>query len=146
MVEMKDNGKRIHFDTGCIREPDHNKGSFDLLPFLSIIKIAKVMQKGAKKYDSRNWEKGMPLSRFLNSGLRHLIQYTLNFKDEDHLSQAIWNFMCLQETKIRIENGILPKELDDIPSNFFKELKNGFDVFGYLFTNEDNNKNNICQS
>lgn len=132
VTTMKDSGERQQFETGAERQPTTGKGSFDLLPMLSLIKISKVMQAGACKYKKRNWENGIKLSRFFDSGMRHLSQFVLGFKDEEHLSQAIWNFMCLQETKIRIEAGLLPKELNDIPSEFFD---NGdmSEKFGYLF-------------
>ena len=44
----------------------------------------------------------------------------MNWLDEPHLEMAIWNLMCLQETKSMIKMGLLPKELDDIPNDFFK--------------------------
>lgn len=53
--------------------------------------------------------------------MRHLIKFALNWKDENHLDQAAWNILCLIETKERIEMNLLPKELDDLPSEFFKD-------------------------
>jgi len=135
MTEMKDSGERTQFKTGAERQPTTGKGSFDLLPFLAITKLAKVLEVGANKYSRRNYEKGLPLSRYLDSGLRHLVQFTLNFKDEEHLSQAIWNFVILQEMKLRIEAGLLSEELNDIPSEFFNDI-NGSEIFGELFEPE----------
>ncbi len=45
--------------------------------------------------------------------------------DEDHLSAAAWNLMAIIETQKRIELGILPKELDNLPTiyrNYFDEI------------------------
>jgi len=65
---------------------------------------------------ARNWEKGIPTSRLLDSGLRHAFQYLEGCQDEDHLAQAAWNFLALLHTEEMIERGVLPKELNDLPS------------------------------
>lgn len=141
MSDMKDNGERQQFETGAMRQPTKGNISFDLLALLSMIKQAKIFQKGVEKYESRNWENGMSLSRYFDSSMRHLIKFALNFKDEDHLSQAIWNMSCLQETKMRIDAGMLPESLDDLPSEFFKNIK-GDEKFAYLFDDMNNSDEN----
>ena len=39
----------------------------------------------------------------------------MGFKDEDHESAAIWNLMAFEHTKMMIEAGELPIELNDMP-------------------------------
>lgn len=118
-----DSGKRQEFSTGSRRDLQEGKGRFDLFQMLALMDIAKVNEDGAVKYSARNWELGQPCSRYLDSALRHLSKFILGFRDEPHLSQCTWNLLCLHETKIRCKIGLLPAELDDIPSQFFKDGK-----------------------
>jgi hypothetical protein len=64
----------------------------------------------------RNWEQGIPLSRYLDSAKRHLDQYQEGMLDEDHLAQAAWNLLGLLHTEEMIRRGILPRDLSDLPS------------------------------
>ena len=79
----------------------------DLLP-VRLIEVAKILEAGWKKYAARNWEKGIPLSRYMDSGLRHAMKWLRGDRDEPHLAMAIWNLMCLQDTQLRIAEGLLP--------------------------------------
>lgn len=121
--KIKDSGNRRKFQTGAVRDIQAIKGRFDLLPPRVIKALAIHYQKGCKKYGERNWELGIPLSRYLDSGLRHTFQFLEGLEDENHLIAAIWNLMCLYETKERIKEGILPSELDDLPKQVKKNDK-----------------------
>lgn len=122
---IKDSGERRKFSTGAVRDVKDNKGRYDLLPFLALRDLAIHYEKGARKYSDRNWENGIPTNEFFDSGLRHLSQFILGYKDEDHLIAAIWNLIGLRETLIRIhELEILPKELDTLPYIVKKEKQN----------------------
>jgi hypothetical protein len=116
-----DSGKRQEFPTGSKRDLQEDKGDPSLLQLISIGFVSKICEIGAKKYGKDNWRKGQPLSRFLSSAKRHLDKFALNWQDEPHLEMAIWNLMCLQETKSMIKMGLLPVELDDVPNEFFKD-------------------------
>lgn len=118
MSELKDSGSRKHFGTGAVRDGGSLKGRLDLVAVAGVMRQALQMERGAAKYSARNWEKGMPLSVFLNSGIGHILAHLQGFDDEPHIDAAIWNFSCLAETEIRIKMGILPKELDDLPHTF----------------------------
>lgn len=74
------------------------------------------MENGAVKYGDRNWEKGQPLSRYIDSAMRHIQKYMMGFRDEDHLAAARWNLGALMHTERLIRDGLLPKELNDLPS------------------------------
>lgn len=110
---MKDSGKRQEFDTGARRDTQDGKGRYDLISTVFTQRLAVVMEKGAAKYGDRNWEKGMPLSRYYNSAVRHMLQAFQGQCDEDHLGQAAFNVMAFMHTLQEIDAGYLPRELDD---------------------------------
>lgn len=112
---IKDSGQRQDFDTGSKRDIRTGKGRFDLLPALAIARLAQHFEGGAQKYGDRNWEKGQPLSRYLDSAMRHTFKYLMGLRDEDHLIAACWNLMCLAHTEVLIKSGQLPQSLDDLP-------------------------------
>ena len=114
--ETKDSGHRQEFETGAVRDRQEGKGRFDLISVFAMQRLAGVYERGAAKYASRNWEKGMPLSRFLDSGLRHLLQLMEGKEDEDHAGQALWNIAGYIHIKEMIDRGILDEKLDDLPT------------------------------
>lgn len=112
--DTKDSGTREEFPTGSRRDTREGKGRYDLLPPYAIQRLAQVYERGAAKYDDRNWEKGQPLTRFLDSALRHTFQVLEGKTDEDHAMQACWNLVAFVEIQHRINEGILPEELNDL--------------------------------
>jgi len=121
---LKDSGTRTEFSTGAVRDAQEGKGRMDLLPMRAIMAVARIFETGAKKYGADNWRKGIPLSRYLDSGLRHAMKFARGDRDEDHLSQCIWNFMCLAETQDMIREGLLPLELNDLRYNCLEQEDN----------------------
>lgn len=115
-----DSGERRHFKTGSRRDVSTDKGRYDLISPIMIERLAKLLERGAKKYDDRNWEKGMPLSVYMDSGMRHIFKFLEGQRDEDHLIAAIWNFQALLHIEEMIKRGKLPKDLYDLP-NYTKE-------------------------
>jgi hypothetical protein len=112
---IKDSGERRDFATGARRDIRDGKGRFDLLPCKALRRMARHFEKGAVKYGIRNWEKGMPLSDYMDSALRHAFAHLEGKRDEDHAAAAAWNLLCFLDTEERIAEGTLPKELDDMP-------------------------------
>lgn len=112
---IKDSGKRQEFTTGSRRDTREGKGRFDLLPTRALTRLAQHFEGGAGKYGDRNWEKGQPLSRYMDSALRHAFKHLGGQRDEDHLIAAAWNLLCLADTEMRIQEGLLSKDLDDMP-------------------------------
>ena len=112
---IKDSGKRQEFTTGSRRDTRDGKGRFDLLPMRALKRLARHFEAGALKYGDRNWEKGQPISRYVDSAFRHLAAYTQGERDEDHLIAAAWNIMCAADTEERVAVKLLPKELNDVP-------------------------------
>jgi len=74
---LKDSGDRQSFESGAVRDIQVGKGRFDLISPFALLRIARVYEKGALKYAARNWEKGMPYGRFIDSALRHITQYMI---------------------------------------------------------------------
>ena len=112
----KDSGERRRFNTGAQRDVVTDKGRYDLISPIMIERLAKLLQRGAEKYDDRNWEKGMPLSVYMDSGMRHLYKFLEGHRDEDHLIAAIWNLQALLHIEEMVGRGILPEDLLDLPT------------------------------
>jgi len=112
---VKDSGKRQDFVTGSKRDTNEGKPRYDLITPIGLYRLAMHYSNGAVKYGDRNWEKGQPLSRYIESAFRHLAKMEVGLEDEDHASGVVWNVMAFIHTKTMIETGELPKELDDMP-------------------------------
>ena len=122
---VADSGERESFNSGMVRDTRDGKGRFELITPVALRRLALVYEKGAVKYQARNWEKGSPLSRFADSAQRHLNDFQLIalYKregiplerlpadvnpNEDHLAQAVWNLCCI------MHHEDLHPELDDL--------------------------------
>ena len=116
MSEIKrEAGEKREFDTGATKQAATGKGRPSLVPGDAILDIAKHFEEGADLHGERNWEKGIPLSVWLDSMERHLQQLKMGMTDEPHARALAWNAVVYLATKLRIENGLLPAELDDMP-------------------------------
>lgn len=113
---IKDSKKREVFVTGANRDIRIGKGRFDLLPWDTVRALAIHYELGCNKYGQRNWEKGIPVSKYLDSAARHLGQAILGMDDENHMIAAIWNMFCAYQTILWVQQGKLPKELYDMPN------------------------------
>jgi hypothetical protein len=115
-MEMHDSGKRQEFPTGAVRDTDDDKPRPTLIPPLAMERVAKWYALGAKKYADRNWEKGMPLSRFMDSLERHVLKYKAGARDEDHLAAVCFNALAIMHFEEMAKLGHdWAKELDDMP-------------------------------
>lgn len=119
--ELKDSGERKVFNTGAQRDVSEGKGRYDLISPIAIKRLAIVMEKGAKKYNSRNWELGMPLGKMIDSAKRHIDQFLEGYRDEDHLGQAMFNIMGAIHIEEMVKRDLLPKELNDLPNYMPKQ-------------------------
>jgi len=115
--EVKDSGERQEFTTGSVRDTRKGKGRYDLFALIAIQRLAKHYENGAVKYGDRNWEKGQPLSRYWDSAVRHLVEFLMGLRDEDHLAAALWNVAALIQTEELIKRGKLPITLNDLPQS-----------------------------
>ena len=108
-------GERLTFAGGGERESSSGKGRYDLLPPEAIRRLARHYEAGSRKYLERNWEKGLPLSRFTDSALRHLFQFMDGDRTEDHLAAAMWNIAGYIQTEYAMNIGRLPRDFQDVP-------------------------------
>lgn len=59
-----------------------------------ILEVAKHFEEGAKKYGERNWEKGIPVRCYIDSGIRHYLKWLRGDNDERHDRAFCWNMLC----------------------------------------------------
>lgn len=59
-----------------------------------ILEAAIHFEEGAKKYGEDNWQKGLPVSCYLDSAIRHYLKYRRGDTDEPHDRAFVWNLMC----------------------------------------------------
>lgn len=114
---MKQSGKQQAFASGSVRDSRDGKGRFDLLPPRALMEVAQRFEDGANVYGGRNWERGQPLCRYVDSALRHSFAVLEGKTDENHAAAAAWNWLAFLETRARIASGALLPELDDVPKS-----------------------------
>lgn len=59
-----------------------------------LLEVAIHFEEGAKKYGERNWEKGIPVQRYIDSAVRHYLKWLRGDNDEPHDRAFCWNIMC----------------------------------------------------
>ena len=111
---VKDSGDRHDFGTGSVRDRRVGKGLFHLMPTMPIRRLAVHFENGAVKYGDRNWEKGQPLSSYIDSCFRHLLGVMDGKTDEDHEAAVLWNMACFMQTRQWIQDGTL-KNVVNLP-------------------------------
>lgn len=116
MFETKDSGKRQQFETGARRDTQDDKPRYDLISTIALKRFAELMGRGAAKYGDRNWEQGIPLSRFYASMFRHMMQWAEGDVSEDHLAAVLFNAAGIIHTEQKILDGELPISLADAGS------------------------------
>lgn len=84
----------------------------------AILSLSKHYEDGARKYDERNWEKGIPLHCYIDSGLRHLLKFYSDWKDEPHDRAFLWNMFGLLWT---MKN---KPDMDDLPTARLNNAEN----------------------
>ncbi len=80
-----------------------------------IIEVSKHYEEGAKKYNERNWEKGIPLHCYIDSAVRHYLKHLRGDNDERHDRAFVWNLLGALWTQEHLP------EFIDLP---FKEVTN----------------------
>ena len=61
--------------------------------FTCYLEVSKQYEEGAKKYSDRNWEKGMPVHCYIDSGIRHYLKHLRGDTDEPHDRAFVWNML-----------------------------------------------------
>lgn len=78
----------------------------------AMLEVSKQYEDGCKKYGERNWEKGIPLHCYIDSGVRHYLKWLRGDDDERHDRAFIWNMLGVLWTH---DN---KPELIDLPFNW----------------------------
>lgn len=112
---MHDSGKRQKFNAGAVRDTSDGKSRPDLISPFFEMRLGNWLMLGAKKYNERNWEKGIPNSRCYASLRRHICQWVIGNQDEDHLAAIACNIMFIMHNEEAVKRGLLPKEIDNMP-------------------------------
>ena len=98
-TSVKDSGAREQFATGAVRDTQDGKPRPDRalfwLPLEALDRVAIHYENGARKYERDNWRRGIPASRCLASAFRHLLQWMMGDRSEDHLSAVVFNVFCI---------------------------------------------------
>lgn len=61
--------------------------------FTMLLEVSKHYEEGAKKYAERNWEKGINLHCYIDSGVRHYLKWLRGDTDEPHDRAFVWNML-----------------------------------------------------
>lgn len=85
---------------------DKGKLPLDLTPSDVLVALAEVSAFGARKYNARNWERGMPWSKVYGPLLRHINDFARGKRvdPESRLrtsAHLLWNAMALCAYDIR---------------------------------------------
>ena len=59
-----------------------------------LLELSKHFEEGAKKYGEYNWQKGIPISRYIDSAIRHYLKWLRGDTDEAHDRAFCWNIVC----------------------------------------------------
>lgn len=129
---IKDSGERTAFPTGAVRDMHEGKGDMLSVPWAAMLRVSRHYENGAKKYGRYNYLKGIPVSSFIDSALRHLAKYVAGYDDEDHLSATAFNVLGA----IQMEEHC--PEMMDIP---WREGKRSFHYESENKTEERNSEN-----
>lgn len=59
----------------------------------AMLEVSIHYRDGCQKYGERNWEKGIPLHCYIDSGVRHYIKWLRGDEDEPHDRAFLWNML-----------------------------------------------------
>lgn len=82
----------------------------------TLLEVSKHYEDGAKKYAERNWEKGINLHCYIDSGVRHYLKWLRGDTDEPHDRAFVWNMLGALWTQKH------KPELIDLPFKTKEEL------------------------
>ena len=126
--ELKSSGDVQQFNTGAKRDTSDAKPRPDLISPFAEERLGEWLRLGARRYNPRNWELGIPMSRCLASLCRHVMKFKQGDRTEDHLSAIMFNAMAIIHYEEMIKRGVLPKELNDLPDYTTKLIETVIDL------------------
>ena len=100
--ETKDSGARADLAGGMVRDVEDDKHDYTLtLDGPMFQRWTELLGRGAKKYVARNWMKALTSTsladrdktkeRFKRSALRHMVQWLMGDRSEDHAAAVFFN-------------------------------------------------------
>lgn len=118
---IKDSGQRQSFETGAVRDTQKGKARYDLIPPTALYRVAMHYGGGAAKYKPFNWAKGMNFSRTFASMFRHLMEWQIGDRSEDHLAALVFGALTLMHFEDTERD-----ELNDMNDRWFhpEDIKN----------------------
>lgn len=60
----------------------------------AMLELSIHFEEGAEKYGEYNWQKGIPVHCYIDSGVRHYLKYLRGDQDERHDRAFLWNMVC----------------------------------------------------
>lgn len=81
----------------------------------AMLEVSFHYSEGLKKYPPRNWEKGIDLHSYIDSGVRHYLKHKRGDVDEPHDRAFIWNMLGA------IHTHYYHPDLRDLPFNKTEE-------------------------
>ena len=86
-----DTGNTIHLKNAlAIFVQDHCEWD----DYTMVLETSKHFEDGAEKYGEYNWQKGLPATSYINSGIRHYLKWKRGDADEPHDRAFCWNMLC----------------------------------------------------
>ena len=61
--------------------------------YTAMLEAAKQYEDGCQKYGERNWQKGIPVHCYIDSGVRHYLKVRRGDVDEPHERAFVWNML-----------------------------------------------------
>lgn len=108
-------------------KPKHLEDALRMLPnvfkeYTSVpqmmIEVSKLYEAGAIKYGANNWQRGMPLWCYIDSGVRHYFKTIRGDDDEPHYRGVVWNLLGALWT---IDN--IPESVDKMRNSITCKIK-----------------------
>ena len=91
--------KDIKIETPCCEHPADTKlAILNACVAHMLLEASKLYEAGALKYGANNWKLGMPVNRYLDSGVRHYLKTIRGDIDEPHYRGFVWNLLCAMWT------------------------------------------------
>lgn len=118
--ELEENAKAAWIKSledkgGGAVKADTDKVRIDLFPGDALLAISDILTSGAKKYEDRNWEKGMKWSRPFGALMRHMWAWWQGEKFDTETGKShLWHAGCCIVFLIAYE--IRGVGLDDRPT------------------------------
>jgi hypothetical protein len=58
-----------------------------------MLEVSIHYKQGMEKYGAYNWQRGIPVSSFISSAVRHFLRFVYNEMDERHDRAFVWNML-----------------------------------------------------